>query len=107
MPVSQESLRPLTYFFFLQRTKLVQVRQMKAADRVPPPRNIFLRYNYMIATHMTFDILMNVLITLNIIAISVELAVNYDGSLSIYLKYINYVYFNIFILEAIIKVSFI
>ena len=79
---------------------------MKAADRVPPPRNIFLRYNYMIATHMGFDILMNVLITLNMIAIIVELTVDYDGSLRIYLKYINYVYFNIFILEAIIKVSF-
>lgn len=77
---------------------------MKAADRVPPPRNIFLRYNYMVATHMAFDILMNILIVLNLIAIFIELNADDDAYYLIYLKYINYAYFVIFMLEAIIKV---
>ena len=88
----------------MQRTKLIQLKQMKAADRVPPPRNIFLRYNYMIATHVAFDVLMNVLITLNMVAIIFELTADDNASYLVYLKYINYVYFVVFMLEAIIKV---
>ena len=89
-----------------QRTKLVNLKQTKAADRVPPPRNIFLRYNYLIATHISFDILMNILIVINLIVIIIELSFTAEPQYLIYLKYINYSYFGIFMLEAIIKVSY-
>ena len=101
MPLDPSSSSRIIYS---QRTKLVQLKQMKAADRVPPPRNIFLRYHYLIATHMAFDILMNILIVLNLIAIFIELTADDDANYLIYLKYINYAYFVIFMLEAIIKV---
>ena len=55
---------------------------------------------------MAFDILVNILIITNLIAIIIELALSaseYDNY-SIYLKIINYVYFGLFVLEAIIKV---
>ena len=54
---------------------------------------------------MAFDILMNILIVINLIAIAIELSTSESASYMIYLKYINYSYFGIFMLEAIIKVN--
>ena len=84
----------------------MNLKQIKAAERIPPPRNTFLRYNYLIATHMAFDILVNVLIITNLIAIVIELVITASeyANYAIYLKIINYVYFGLFVLEAIIKV---
>ena len=80
-------------------------RQARASDRVPPPRNLFLRYNYMTATHVAFDLVMNVLIAVNMIPIFLELSVPDDSEMMPYLKYINYVYCGVYVVEAIIKVS--
>ena len=82
-------------------------RQARASDRVPPPRNLFLRYNYMIATHVAFDAIMNILIAVNMIPIFLELSVPDTVWYMVHLKYINYVYCFVYIVEIIIKVSFI
>ena len=82
---------------------------MKASDRVPPPRNIFLRYNYMIATHVAFDIIMNVLVALNVATIIFELATHQKAWHKEYTKpltYLNYLFCAAFLLEAGIKVGF-
>jgi len=59
----------------------------------------------MIATHVAFDAIMNVLIALNMIPISLELSVPDDIWYMVYLKYVNYVYCALYVLELIIKVS--
>ena len=80
-------------------------KQVSAVDRVPPPRNLFLRYNYMIATHMAFDLTMYFLIGLNMIPIAFELNAKNDSVWYMgILKIVNYVYCAIYILEAMIKV---
>lgn len=79
-------------------------KQVRASESVPPPRNLFLRYNYMIATHVAFDAAMNFLIAVNMIPISFELSVPEDVSYMKYLKIINYVYCSVYILEMITKV---
>lgn len=61
----------------------------------------------MVATHVAFDIVMNILILLNMIPIALELSVPDDVWYMIYLKYINYVYCAVYVLEAAIKVYFI
>ena len=91
--------------FFLKRSRLEKFKQARASDRVPPPRNLFLRYNYLIATHVAFDATINILIALNMIPISFELSVSDDVWYMKYLKFINYVYCGVYILEMFIKVS--
>lgn len=58
----------------------------------------------MVATHVAFDVTINILIILNMIPISLELSVPDDVWYMIYLKYINYVYCAVYVLEAAIKV---
>jgi len=85
------------------RNRLEKFKQVRASESVPPPRNLFLRYNYMIATHVAFDAAMNILIAVNMIPISFELSVPEDVWYMKYLKIINYVYCSVYILEMITK----
>ena len=91
-------------YFQPQKQRLEKFRQARASDRVPPPRNLFLRYNYMVATHVAFDAIMNILIALNMIPIFLELSVPDTVWYMIYLNYINYVYCFVYVVEIIIKV---
>ena len=59
----------------------------------------------MIVTHVAFDATMNILIALNMIPISFELSVSDTVWYMKYLKYINYAYCGIYILEGFVKVS--
>lgn len=59
----------------------------------------------MIATHVAFDAIMNILIAVNMIPIFLELSVPDTVWYMVHLKYINYVYCFVYIVEIIIKVS--
>ncbi|XP_057290115.1 sodium/hydrogen exchanger 10-like [Hydractinia symbiolongicarpus] len=86
------------------RVRLEKFKQVRASETVPPPRNLFLRYNYLIATHVAFDAVMNALIALNMVPIAFELSVSETVWYMKYLKIINYVYCGVYIMEAMIKI---
>ena len=94
----------LLFFFSLQKDKLEQLKHHKAAERVPPPSNKVLSFMYDVAAHVSFDIVMNVLIIANMVPIILELASDDDAPYMNVLNIINYVYCTLYVSEAIWKV---
>ncbi|CAH3195691.1 unnamed protein product, partial [Porites evermanni] len=86
------------------KDKLEQMKHHKPAERVPTPNNKILSFMYSVAVHVSFDIVMNTLIIINMVPIILELASDDDAPYMNTLNVINYVYCTIYVGEAAWKV---
>lgn len=82
-----------------------QLKHQKPTELIPPPNNKVLGFMYSVAAHVSFDIVMNTLILINMVPIILELASDDDAPYIYTLNIINYVYCTIYVTEAIWKVS--
>lgn len=80
------------------------MKHHKPAERVPTPNNKILSFMYSVAVHVSFDIVMNTLIIINMVPIILELASDDDAPYMKTLNVINYVYCTIYVGEAAWKV---
>lgn len=80
------------------------MKHHKPTERVPSPNNKILSFMYSVAAHVSFDIVMNTLIIINMVPIILELASDDDAPYMNTLSVINYVYCTIFVGEATWKV---
>ena len=78
---------------------------MKADELVPEPENRVLLFMYRVAVHVSFDVVMNTLILINMIPIVFELTSPDDAWYMGTLKIVNYIYCVIYVIEASWKVS--
>lgn len=91
-------------FYKWSKKRLEKMKQVHPAERVPAPTNLFLRFCFFIASHVSFDIIMNVAITLNIIPIVLEYVFDPCSAHERILSLINICYFFVFLFEAFIKI---
>ena len=92
-------------FPFSKKDKLEQLKHQKPAERIPPPTIRVLSFMYTVAVHVSFDIVMNVLIIINMVPIILELASDDDAPFMPILNKINYFYCSLYVTEAIWKVT--
>ncbi|XP_067045427.1 sperm-specific sodium:proton exchanger-like [Acropora muricata] len=85
------------------KDKLEQLKHQKPAERIPPPTIRVLSFMYTVAVHVSFDIVMNVLIIINMVPIILELASDDDAPFMPILNKINYFYCSLYVTEAIWK----
>ena len=85
------------------RKRLEKMKQTNPAERVPAPTSVFLQLCFFIASHVSFDIIMNILIGINIIPIVLEFVFEKCSPHIRILSFINTGYFFIFLFEAVVK----
>ncbi|CAH1258973.1 SLC9C1 [Branchiostoma lanceolatum] len=90
------------------RNKLEELVTDKQKDKLPMPEHKVLRTVFIIVVHPAFEWSINVLIILNLIPIIIEFAIEESHpqflEYQFYLRITNYVFFVIYILEAIFKI---
>ncbi|XP_078585490.1 sperm-specific sodium:proton exchanger-like isoform X2 [Branchiostoma floridae x Branchiostoma japonicum] len=90
------------------RNKLEDLVTDKQKDQLPMPEHKFLRTVFIIVGHPAFEWSINVLIILNLIPIIIEFTIEESDpqfpEYQFYLRITNYVFFVIYILEAVLKI---
>ncbi|XP_078670954.1 sperm-specific sodium:proton exchanger-like isoform X2 [Branchiostoma floridae x Branchiostoma belcheri] len=90
------------------RNKLEELVTDKQKDQLPKPEHKVLRTVFIIVCHPAFEWTINVLIILNLIPIIIEFVIEESHpqfpEYQFYLRITNYIFFVIYVLEAILKI---